>query len=169
MSAMRYLAGAGARKSPDANMCRRNTGANPNFEGKTVSSASAALGMKLGALRQLELNLPLPSAEHRAARGEVQGAEPPPAAFDSREKWGSSCNSIATIRNQGACGSCWVRPNSCGSPALTCLRIGRVHMNSCISVSASGFRCGRDSGGPPLHRYRFPRVLVSGHLPSWPD
>ena len=31
-----------------------------------------------------------------------------PDEFDSRDKW-SSCPSIKEIRDQGSCGSCWVR------------------------------------------------------------
>ena len=31
-----------------------------------------------------------------------------PESFDAREKW-SSCESIKDIRDQGSCGSCWVR------------------------------------------------------------
>ena len=37
------------------------------------------------------------------ASGGVEGL---PVAFDARDKWGDSCLSIGTIRNQGACGSC---------------------------------------------------------------
>jgi hypothetical protein len=81
-------------------------GPNPNFDGKTVLEASASLGLKLGRERGYQAwSLPLPSAEHRAGRGEVEGAADPPVAFDAREKWGDQCSSIATIRNQGACGS----------------------------------------------------------------
>lgn len=32
-----------------------------------------------------------------------------PASFDAREQW-PECSSIRTIRDQGACGSCWVKP-----------------------------------------------------------
>lgn len=32
-----------------------------------------------------------------------------PTSFDAREKWGSVCPSVKEVRDQGSCGSCWVR------------------------------------------------------------
>ena len=35
-----------------------------------------------------------------------------PDSFDAREQW-PNCRSIRDIRDQGACGSCWVRWHTC--------------------------------------------------------
>ena len=32
-----------------------------------------------------------------------------PENFDARQKWGEMCPSTLEVRDQGACGSCWVR------------------------------------------------------------
>ena len=32
-----------------------------------------------------------------------------PEEFDGRKEWGATCPSLNEIRDQGSCGSCWVR------------------------------------------------------------
>jgi len=60
----------------------------------TLGDAAIRLGTKLRALRLSTAPEPLLSDE------------PLPKAFDARTRW-PACRSIATIRNQGSCGSCW--------------------------------------------------------------
>ena len=50
-----------------------------------------------------------------------------PENFDSREKW-SKCPSIAEIRDQGSCGSCW-------AVAATAAMTDRVSLFSCVLLS----------------------------------
>ena len=46
-----------------------------------------------------------------------------PESFDAREQW-PNCPTIKEIRDQGSCGSCWVRP--CWRGEARALGVGRV-------------------------------------------
>eukprot|EP00750_Incisomonas_marina_P028951 INCI7013.2.p1 GENE.INCI7013.2~~INCI7013.2.p1 ORF type:complete len:505 (-),score=81.32 INCI7013.2:1795-3309(-) len=73
-------------------------GANENFYNWTVGNTSALTkaNWRFG---------PLQLAQHYVDPSDFD-ASAIPQSFDARTKW-SSCTSIKTIRNQGACGSCW--------------------------------------------------------------
>jgi len=70
-------------------------GVNENFLGHTKESIKKLLGTKFSAqaLKRIASNVTLPKVEIATS-------------FDAREKW-ARCKSIATIRNQARCGSCW--------------------------------------------------------------
>lgn len=71
--------------------------ARKNFEGWTAEQLRSLAGV-IGISR--DPNETLPVVRHETRDGI-------PDSFDSREIW-PFCESIRTIRNQGACGSCWV-------------------------------------------------------------
>lgn len=75
------------------------------WEGIMVEDVVASLGTELRPLR-----LPLgPEAFRRKAQSwhaSFQARQAFPKTFDPRKRW-PNCPSIGTIRNQGACGSCW--------------------------------------------------------------
>lgn len=72
------------------------------WESFTVAQVSPSLGTEFGALR-----LPMRAARSRAGLSlRSNGAPGVPPEFDARKAW-PSCSSIAAIRNQGMCGSCW--------------------------------------------------------------
>jgi cathepsin B len=70
-------------------------GANPYFEGRTLSQIKGLMGVKRSAKAP---KLPIRKV------AEVSGV---PTSFDSRSQWGSICPSVSEIRDQAACGSCW--------------------------------------------------------------
>eukprot|EP01113_Clastostelium_recurvatum_P034242 TRINITY_DN461_c0_g1_i1.p1 TRINITY_DN461_c0_g1~~TRINITY_DN461_c0_g1_i1.p1 ORF type:complete len:336 (+),score=92.09 TRINITY_DN461_c0_g1_i1:30-1010(+) len=70
--------------------------ANPRFKGMSVRDFKRLLGVKRTPGNPPQGNPIL----------DVEVVADPPASFDSRQKW-PMCTSIATIRDQGHCGSCW--------------------------------------------------------------
>ena len=71
-------------------------GVNVRFEGMD----DGAIRTQLGVLKGGPLDIPLPEKD-------ITPLKDIPDMFDARMKW-PNCPSIKEIRDQGACGSCWV-------------------------------------------------------------
>ena len=67
-----------------------------NVTTESLKRLNGALGLHPDPNFQLEVK------HHKVARKEI------PQFFDAREQWSECSDVIATIRNQGRCGSCWV-------------------------------------------------------------
>ena len=78
-------------------------GPNPLYsDGTTVADAARRLGTETVGVWRGAAGWRLPPAAHVAARATA----PLPTAFDARVAW-AHCPSIARVRSQGRCGSCW--------------------------------------------------------------
>ena len=75
-------------------------GHNLHFKGRDIEFAKGLCGVRP---QKENPNPPLPVAD-------IEPLKDIPATFDARTQW-PNCTSIRLIRDQGACGSCWV--NSC--------------------------------------------------------
>ena len=104
-----------------------------NVNRTAKSAADDLLGLQMAALQ-----LPLPSAAHLLGRGDGSAAGIP-ERFDARERWGASCPSIGTIRDQARCGAC--------SEHSPCIKYGlSYHMMGLIA--SLWFKLGAGAAGP---------------------
>jgi len=71
-----------------------------NFEGVSVEQVKRLCG-----ILNIADEIPLPT---RVAR---KISDPLPDSFDARTQW-PNCPTIKEVRDQGSCGSSWVRPAS---------------------------------------------------------
>lgn len=89
-------------------------GVNKRFEGLSEQAVSRQMGVLSGG--PLDIKLPVK---------DIKPLQDIPDEFDARTQW-SSCASIKEIRDQGACGSCWVR---------RLLRVHIMFVMDCTNVS----------------------------------
>jgi cathepsin B len=71
---------------------------NDNFRGWSYETVKSLMGTKLDSEHWAQL---------RSMRLVSDVRSDLPTSFDAREKW-PECPTIRDIRDQGACGSCWV-------------------------------------------------------------
>lgn len=74
-------------------------GCNPRFEGLDLTAVKRQLGV---------LNEDVKASDYLYNEAKKYLEAELPDSFDAREKW-SNCSTIGEIRDQGSCGSCWVR------------------------------------------------------------
>ncbi|XP_053205105.1 uncharacterized protein LOC128389527 [Panonychus citri] len=81
-----------------------------------------------------------------------------PEHFDAREVW-PNCDSIATIRDQGACGSCWAVSTVSVMSDRLCIKSNgtiNVQLSSAEVMSCCGSNCGLGcQGGRPKEAYKY--------------
>lgn len=76
--------------------------AGQNFpENTSVKQVKSLLGVKSGSKLYLPRHL---------TKDELSYNDQLPTNFDARQQW-PNCPSVSQIRDQAACGSCWVRSN----------------------------------------------------------
>ncbi|RCN47340.1 cathepsin B family protein [Ancylostoma caninum] len=81
-----------------------------------------------------------------------------PESFDARQQW-PKCKSIAIVRDQSACGSCWAVSSASAMSDELCVQSGGA-INVVISdtdiLSCCGEACGEGcEGGWPIEAYRW--------------
>jgi len=113
-------------------------GVNRKFERATIAQAQRFLGVKKNGFK-------LPMAN-------ITISKDLPTSFDARDQWGTMCPSVADVRDQSACGSCWAFGAVEAMTDRTCIQsqgkltphLSAEDMNSCCDYCGMG--C--DGGDP---------------------
>lgn len=95
----------------------------------------------------------LPNSPIKLAAKEIEPLSDIPAAFDSRDQWGTLCPSTKEVRDQANCGSCWAFGAVEAMTDRFCIAskgAQKPHISAQDLLTCCGFMCGNGcQGGYP--------------------